>query len=295
MLRGEAYEAVLDPNGVLRIGGRICVPKTSKLARLILEEVKCEHQRLGGLSQRIPIPTWSIQMALFEKLYGRQCSSLIGWFDSAEMDSLDTNLHRDAMEKMPRTRAFVLSGRGEVVPKVVVETLARGLRSRSRARGVASIRGRALERHQPEAKLESLLLIHILRLLMTRELKRGHLSGLVAPSFERDRPDHSRNGRFDITFTMDWLSPHHAILDWYTRIVTLAITIFPRVEWMGPSGSYPTIVIYFIRAQILVDRDRDIDFAIDLELGNNPISIPPDRITLAKLKELKNQLQNLLR
>ena len=42
----------------------------------------------------------SIQMAPFEALYGRRCRSPIGWFDSAEMDSLDTDLLRDAMEKV---------------------------------------------------------------------------------------------------------------------------------------------------------------------------------------------------
>ncbi|XP_069154318.1 uncharacterized protein [Solanum lycopersicum] len=39
-------------------------------------------------------------MAPFEALYGRRCRSPIGWFDSAEMDSLDTNLLRDAMEQV---------------------------------------------------------------------------------------------------------------------------------------------------------------------------------------------------
>ena len=42
----------------------------------------------------------SIQMAPFEALYGRLCRSPIGWFDSAEMDSLDTDLLRDAMDQV---------------------------------------------------------------------------------------------------------------------------------------------------------------------------------------------------
>ncbi|XP_069150223.1 uncharacterized protein [Solanum lycopersicum] len=287
VLGGEAKEVVLDSDGVLRIGGRICVPKTDDLIRLILEkahfsrysihpgaakmyhdlsqhywwcgmkrditdfvlrcltcqQVKCEHQRPGGVSQRMPIPTWkweritmdfdvglpttvggydsirvvvdrltksshfilvrvkytaeklaelyisqimrlhgvpisiisdrgslftshfwkalqhglgtqldmstafhpqtdgqsertikvledmlrdcaidfgarwdqylplaefaynnsyhsSIQMAPFEALYGRRCRSPIGWFDSAEIDSLDTDLLRDAIEQV---------------------------------------------------------------------------------------------------------------------------------------------------------------------------------------------------
>ncbi|XP_015060516.1 uncharacterized protein LOC107006483 [Solanum pennellii] len=42
----------------------------------------------------------NIQMAPFEALYGRRCRCLIGWFDSVEMDSLDTDLLRDAMEQV---------------------------------------------------------------------------------------------------------------------------------------------------------------------------------------------------
>ena len=39
---------------------------------------------------------------------------------------------------------------------------------------------------------------------------------------------------------------------------------------------------------------RDIDFCIDLEPGTRPISIPPYRMALAELMELKAQLQELL-
>ena len=39
-----------------------------------------------------------------------------------------------------------------------------------------------------------------------------------------------------------------------------------------------------------VPPDRDIDFAIDLEPGTKPISIPPYRRAPAELKELKDQL-----
>ena len=39
--------------------------------------------------------------------------------------------------------------------------------------------------------------------------------------------------------------------------------------------------------------DRHIDYAIDLEPGTKPISIPPYRMTPTELKELKDQLQDL--
>ena len=40
--------------------------------------------------------------------------------------------------------------------------------------------------------------------------------------------------------------------------------------------------------------DRDIDFCIDLERDTQPISIPPYRMAPSELKELKEQLQDLL-
>ena len=140
---------------------------------------------------------------------------------------------------------------------------------------------------------------------------------------------------FDVILGMDWLSPYHVVLDCNAKTVTLAMPGVPRVEWKSVSGSYPSKVISFIRAQKLVKRgclsylafirdtsveppsmdsvpvvqefldvfpsdlpgvppDRDIDFAIDLEPGTKPISIPPYRMAPAELKELKDQLQDLL-
>ena len=40
--------------------------------------------------------------------------------------------------------------------------------------------------------------------------------------------------------------------------------------------------------------EREIEFCIDLILGTQPISIPPYRMTTIELKELKDQLQDLL-
>jgi len=44
-----------------------------------------------------------------------------------------------------------------------------------------------------------------------------------------------------------------------------------------------------------VPPERDIDFVIDLEPGTKPISIPPYRMAPAELKELKEQLEDLLK
>ncbi|WMV49624.1 hypothetical protein MTR67_043009 [Solanum verrucosum] len=48
-------------------------------------------------------------MAPFEAMYGKQCRSQIGWFDSTEMDSLDTDLLKDALEKYVSDESHVLS------------------------------------------------------------------------------------------------------------------------------------------------------------------------------------------
>ncbi|XP_069145629.1 uncharacterized protein [Solanum lycopersicum] len=117
--------------------------------------------------------------------------------------------------------------------------------------------------------------------------------------------------------------------------VTLAMLGVSRVEWKGVNGSYPKMVIFFIRAWRLVERgclsyvdfirdtsvepspmnsvpvvqefpdvfpsdllsappDRNIDFSIDLEPITKTISIPPYRMAPTELKELKDQLQDLL-
>ncbi|XP_069149936.1 uncharacterized protein [Solanum lycopersicum] len=82
VLKGEARAAILDSEGVLRIKGRICVPRTgaTKMYRdlkkhywwcrmkrdmvdfvsrcLNCQQVKYEHQKPGGVTQRMPIPEW---------------------------------------------------------------------------------------------------------------------------------------------------------------------------------------------------------------------------------------------
>ena len=58
---------------------------------------------------------------------------------------------------------------------------------------------------------------------------------------------------FDVILGMDCLSPYHTVLDCNAKTVTLAMPGVPP--------------------------DRDIDFAIDLEAGTKPISIPPYRMS----------------
>ena len=59
---------------------------------------------------------------------------------------------------------------------------------------------------------------------------------------------------FDGILVMDWLSPYHVVLDCNAKTVTLAMPNVSRVEWKNVSGSYPSKVISFIRAQRMVER-----------------------------------------
>lgn len=51
----------------------------------------------------------SIPMAPLEALYGRRCRSPIDWFDLAEMDFLDTDFLRDAMEQVRMIQCKLLT------------------------------------------------------------------------------------------------------------------------------------------------------------------------------------------
>lgn len=50
-------------------------------------------------------------------------------------------------------------------------------------------------------------------------------------------------------------------------------------------GEFPEV---FIDDPARIPTDREIDFGIDLLLDTYPISIPPYRMTLTKLNELKS-------
>ncbi|XP_015075341.1 uncharacterized protein LOC107019330 [Solanum pennellii] len=80
----------------------------------------------------------------------------------------------------------------------------------------------------------------------------------------------------DRVYRLYWLSYYHAIINYYAKTITLAMPGIPVVEWRG------------------LPLDRDIDFCIDVDLGTQPISIPPYRMAPAELKVLREQLQDLL-
>ncbi|XP_019251318.1 PREDICTED: uncharacterized protein LOC109230253, partial [Nicotiana attenuata] len=118
---------------------------------------------------------------------------------------------------------------------------------------------------------------------------------------------------FDVILGMDWLSPYHAILDCHaTRSVITYVKARRMVEKgclaylayvRDSSAEVPSIDSVPIVREFPevfpsdlpgMPPDRDIDFCIDLAPGTQPISIPPYRMAPPELKELKDQLQELL-
>ena len=83
---------------------------------------------------------------------------------------------------------------------------------------------------------------------------------------------------------------------------------------MRPSGSYLAHVVDKLTPEVVLVNvpivqefsnvfskdllgpppDRELEFKIELLSGSTPISIPPYRMTLVELKELKIQLQDLV-
>ena len=53
MLRGKAKEAIMDEEGVLRIKGRVCVPRIDDLIRIILTEAHSSRYSIHPGATRI--------------------------------------------------------------------------------------------------------------------------------------------------------------------------------------------------------------------------------------------------
>ncbi|XP_069147133.1 uncharacterized protein [Solanum lycopersicum] len=124
VLQGEAKEAVIDEEGVLRINGRltksahfILVKMTynaEKLAKLYISEIV----RLHGVPLSIISDKEfsynnsyhsSIDMAQFEALYGRIYMSPIGWFDAFKVRPWNTDLLRESLEKVKFIQEKILA------------------------------------------------------------------------------------------------------------------------------------------------------------------------------------------
>jgi hypothetical protein len=117
----------------------------------------------------------------------------------------------------------------------------------------------------------------------------------------------------DIILGTDWLSWHHALIDVTTRAIEIHSPIYGEITLYLPNQDC-THSYALTRVESPVERipivceyldvfpdelpgmppDRDIEFAIELQLGTAPISKRPYRMPPTELAELKKQLQELL-
>ncbi|KAA0041947.1 ty3-gypsy retrotransposon protein [Cucumis melo var. makuwa] len=85
---------------------------------------------------------------------------------------------------------------------------------------------------------------------------------------------------FDVILGIDWLAANHVSIDCSRKEVAFNPPLMSSFKFKGEGlRSFPK---------------REIEFAIELELGTVPISKAPYRMAPAELKELKVQLQELL-
>jgi hypothetical protein len=117
----------------------------------------------------------------------------------------------------------------------------------------------------------------------------------------------------DIILGTDWLSRHHAVIDVATRAIEIhspldgEITLYLPDQGCTHSCAFTMIESPVERISVVCEYpdvfpdelpgmppDRDIEFAIELQLGTAPISKRPYRMPPAELAELKKQLQELL-
>jgi hypothetical protein len=117
----------------------------------------------------------------------------------------------------------------------------------------------------------------------------------------------------DIILGADWMTHHRVVLDVAARALEIRSPTSEDLVLYLPSQD-PTQLCAFAMMESLVQKipvvceyadvfpdelpgmppDRDIEFAIKLQSGTTPISKRPYQMPLAKLAELKKQLQELL-
>uniref|UniRef100_A0A2N9G313 RNA-directed DNA polymerase n=1 Tax=Fagus sylvatica TaxID=28930 RepID=A0A2N9G313_FAGSY len=115
---------------------------------------------------------------------------------------------------------------------------------------------------------------------------------------------------FDVILGMDWLAANYASVDCRSKKVKFQIPGEMEFSFVGSGASVTPCVISALQARRMLRKgcrgylatkiclglppDREIEFSVDLLPGSGPISKAPYRMAPAELKELKEQLQELL-
>ncbi|GKC13305.1 putative reverse transcriptase domain-containing protein, partial [Tanacetum coccineum] len=106
---------------------------------------------------------------------------------------------------------------------------------------------------------------------------------------------------FDIILGMDWLTEHRATIDCYSKRVIFGDLNNPQFNYHGSRPSKPFKIISALKARTLISQcyeglppEREVEFIIELIPGAQPIFKAPYRMAPVELKELKDQLQEIL-
>ncbi|XP_063950154.1 uncharacterized protein LOC135152907 [Daucus carota subsp. sativus] len=94
-------------------------------------------------------------------------------------------------------------------------------------------------------------------------------------------------GEFDVILGMDWLSKHNAQIDCRNKKSRELV----KLEDIPVVNEFPDV---FPDELPGLPPDREIEFAIDLAPGTEPVSKAPYRMAPVEMKELATQLQDLL-
>ncbi|XP_049348983.1 uncharacterized protein LOC125813541 [Solanum verrucosum] len=102
---------------------------------------------------------------------------------------------------------------------------------------------------------------------------------------------------FDVIMGMDLLASCYAMVDCRTKTLHFHLPKEAVLEWKGNIGTprvvnqYPDV---FPEDLPGLPPEQEIEFGIDVILDTQPISIPPYRMAPTELRELKEQLKDLL-
>nr|GEY90538.1 putative polyprotein [Tanacetum cinerariifolium] len=103
---------------------------------------------------------------------------------------------------------------------------------------------------------------------------------------------------FVIILGMDWLTEHRATIECHSKRVIFGDLNNPEFIYHGSRLDKPIKIISTLKARTLISHglppEREVEFTIELIPGAQPISKAPYRMAPIELKELKDQLQELL-